>query len=211
MIRSSFISFVFILGGGCLWADFDDPKMSAYYTREVLPLPAGEVMEPGSIALLPNDRLLVGTRRGELWICEGAYGDDLSKVTWTKYFDGMHEPLGMFWKEGALHYTDREQYGRLIDRNGDNQPDVVETISAPWGINGNYHEYAFGTTPDPQGNVYVTLCLTGSFTASSNWRGWVLKIAPDGSWSPYTSDVRSPGAIGYDSEGNIYYLSLIHI
>ena len=50
-----------------------------------------------------------------------------------------------------MHYTDREQYGRLIDRNGDNQPDVVETISAPWGINGNYHEYAFGTTPDPQG------------------------------------------------------------
>ena len=28
--------------------------MSAYYTREVLPLPAGEVMEPGSIALLPD-------------------------------------------------------------------------------------------------------------------------------------------------------------
>ena len=28
----------------------------------------------------------------------------------------------MFWKEGALHYTDREQYGRLIDRNGDSQP-----------------------------------------------------------------------------------------
>ena len=76
-------------------------------------------MEPGSIALLPDDRVLVGTRRGELWICEGAYGDDLSKVTWKKYFDGMHEPLGMFWKEGALHYTDREQYGRLIDRNGD--------------------------------------------------------------------------------------------
>jgi len=205
MIRLSFISFVFILAGVCLWANFEDPKMSAYYTREVLPLPAGEVMEPGSIALLPDDRVLVGTRRGELWICEGAYGDDLSKVTWTKYFDGMHEPLGMFWKEGALHYTDREQYGRLIDRNRDNQPDVVETISAPWGINGNYHEYAFGTTPDPQGNVYVTLCLTGSFSAHSNWRGWVLKIEPDGSWSPYASGVRSPGGIGYDSEGNIYY------
>ena len=74
MIRSSFISFVFILAGVCLWADFEDPKMSAYYNREVLPLPAGEVMEPGSIALLPDDRVLVGTRRGELWICEGPTG-----------------------------------------------------------------------------------------------------------------------------------------
>ena len=92
MIRSSFSSFVFILAGVCLWADFEDTKMSAYYNREVLPLPEGEVMEPGSIALLPDDRVLVGTRRGELWICEGAYGNDLSKVTWTKYFDGMHEP-----------------------------------------------------------------------------------------------------------------------
>lgn len=205
MIRSSFIFFALIFAGVCLWADFEDPRMSDYYSREVLPLPAGEVIEPGSIALLPDDRVLVGTRRGELWICEGAYGDDLSKVTWKKYFDGMHEPLGMFWKEGALHYTDREQYGRLIDRNGDDHPDVVETISAPWGINGNYHEYAFGTTPDPQGNVYVTLCLTGSFSAHSNWRGWVLKLAPDGSWSPYASGVRSPGGIGYDSVGNIYY------
>ena len=110
MIRLSILSLVFILAWVCLWADFEDPKMSSYYSREVLPLPEGEVMEPGSIALLPNDRVLVGTRRGELWICEGAHGDDLSKVTWKKYFDGMHEPLGMFWKDDALHYTDREQY-----------------------------------------------------------------------------------------------------
>ena len=199
-----------LLGAVTAWANkFNneaiDPHMSKYYLREEIPMPKDVVFEPGSIALLPDQRIAVGTRRGEVWICEGAYGDDLSKVTWTPYFKGLHEPLGMYWQDGALYYTDREQFGRLVDRNGDDRPDWVETISAPWGLTGNYHEYAFGTTPDPQGNVFVTLCLTGSFTASAQWRGWVMKIAADGTATPYASGVRSPGGIGYDAEGNLYY------
>ena len=53
-----------------------------FYTREEIPLPPGEVMEIGSIALMPDQQIAVTTRRGDLWICSGAYGDDLKKVTW---------------------------------------------------------------------------------------------------------------------------------
>jgi len=205
-----FLFTLLLLGAVSAWANkFNnqplDPRMSKYYLREEIPMPKDVVFEPGSIALLPDQRIAVGTRRGEVWICEGAYGEDLSKVTWTPYFKGLHEPLGMYWQDGALYYTDREQFGRLVDRNGDDRPDWVETISAPWGLTGNYHEYAFGTTPDPQGNIFVTLCLTGSFNAQAQWRGWVMKIAADGTATPYASGVRSPGGIGYDAEGNLYY------
>jgi hypothetical protein len=127
-----------LLGAVTAWANkFNnealDQEMSRYYLREEIPMPKDVVFEPGSIALLPDQRIAVGTRRGEVWICEGAYGDDLSKVSWTPYFEGLHEPLGMYWQDGALYYTDREQVGRMVDRNGDDRPDWVETISAPWG------------------------------------------------------------------------------
>ncbi|MBU6328286.1 MAG: hypothetical protein KGQ89_11690, partial [Verrucomicrobia bacterium] len=60
------------------------PQQSDYYTRQEIPLPPGEVMEIGSIALLPAQKIAVATRRGDVWICDGAYGDDLTKVTWKK-------------------------------------------------------------------------------------------------------------------------------
>ncbi len=182
-----------------------DPLMAEYYDRQEIPLPKGEVMEIGSIALMPEQRVAVSTRRGDIWICDGAYGDDLSQVSWTLYYRGLHEPLGMFWQAGSLFVSDREQFCKLTDKNGDDRADVVETITDDWGLNGNYHEYAFGSTPDKDGNVWVVLCLTGSSKAETQWRGWCMKITPEGDAIPTVSGIRSPGGIGYDAEGHIYY------
>jgi len=137
-----------------------DEQMQEYYKREEIPLPKGEVMEIGSIALMPNKRIAVATRRGDIWICDGAYGDDLTKVKWTLHFRSLHEPLGMFWRKGSLHFTDREQFGKLTDKNGDGRADEVKTIADGWGMTGDYHEYAFGSEPDKNGNVWIPLCLT---------------------------------------------------
>ncbi|MGB0775207.1 MAG: substrate-binding domain-containing protein, partial [Akkermansiaceae bacterium] len=182
-----------------------DKQQSAYYHREVIPLPAGETMEISSIALLPNKKIAVGTRRGDVWICTGAYAADLSQVKWTLYHRGLHEPLGMFYKNGWIHYTDRGGHGRMKDTNNDDRMDVLEVINNEWGINSDYHEYAFGSTPDKQGNVWATLCLTGSFHARSQWRGWVVRITPDGKMIPTASGVRSPGGIGFNAAGDTFY------
>jgi glucose/arabinose dehydrogenase len=128
-------------------------------------------MEIGSIAIMPGDKVAVTTRRGDLWICEGAYGADLSQVKWTRFAHGLHEPLGMYWKDGSLYLTQRPEFSRLQDTDGDGSADVFETINSDWGINGDYHEYAFGTSPDKNGDVWITLCLTGSAGAASDWRG----------------------------------------
>src|SRR4051812_48251449 len=55
--------------------------------------------------------------------------------------------------------------------NKDGRADVFETVSDFWAIGGDYHEYAFGSKMDPQGNIWVALCLTGSFTSDNPWRG----------------------------------------
>jgi len=182
-------------------------QQSDFYIREEIPLPPGEVMEIGSIALMPEEKVAVTTRRGDLWICSGAYGDDLSKVTWKKFAYGLHEPLGMHYQDGSFLLTQRPEYSRISDRDGDGAADFFETISSGWGINGNYHEYAFGTPPDKNGDVWVVLCLTGSSKASSDspWRGWAVRITPDGKMIPTCSGIRSPGGIGFNPEGDVFY------
>lgn len=184
---------------------FSQQKQEDFYLREEVPLPPGEIMEIGSIALMPDQRVAVTTRRGDLWICTGAYADDLSKVQWSKFAHGLHEPLGMYYKDGSLYLTQRPELTRLKDSSGDGIADVFETINSDWGINGDYHEYAFGTPPDKNGDVWITLCLTGSGGAASNWRGWTVRITPEGEMIPTCSGIRSPGGIGFNSAGDTFY------
>jgi hypothetical protein len=181
------------------------PQQSDFYLREEIPLPAGEVMEIGSVALLPGQKIAVVTRRGDIWICDGAYGADLSKVTWKKFAQGQHEPFGMFWKDGWLWMTQRPEVSRIKDTDGDGIADAFETICSEWGINGDYHEYAFGTEPDKEGNIWITLCLTGSGGAASNWRGWCVRVTPDGKMIPTCSGIRSPGGMGFNAKGDVFY------
>ena len=181
------------------------PSQEAFYLREEIPLPKGEVMEIGSIALMPDKKVAVTTRRGDLWICEGAYEEDLSKVKWTVAHRGLHEPLGMFYKDGSLILTQRPEVSKLTDTDKDGKIDSFETVCADWGINGDYHEYAFGSPADKDGNVWVVLCLTGSFNANSPWRGWCVRVTPDGEMIPTCSGIRSPGGIGFNAAGDTFY------
>ncbi len=175
------------------------------YTREEIPLPKGEVMEIGSIALMPGEKVAVGTRRGDVWICEGAYDDDLSQVKWTKFATGLHEPFGMDFQDDSLYLTQRPELTRLRDMDKDGVADLYETVTQDWGINGDYHEYAFGSTPDREGNRWVLLCLTGSSGAGSDFRGWCMRVTPDGQTIPTAYGIRSPGGIGFNKEGDAFY------
>lgn len=176
-----------------------------YYLRQQIPTPPGEILELGSIALLPDKQIAVSSRRGDIWICKGAYDDDLTKVTWQKFASGLHEPFGMFWKNGSIFLTQRPEVSRLQDTNADGIADTYETICDKWGINGDYHEYAFGSPPDKDGNIWVVLCLTGSASADSDWRGWCMRITPKGEMIPTCSGIRSPGGIGFNAEGEAFY------
>lgn len=178
-----------------------------YYQTEAIPLPEGEVMELGSIALLPEKRVAVASRRGDVWICEGAYGDDLSAVKWTKFAEGIHEPFGMFWREGWLYLTQRPEITKIRDIDGDWRADEFVTVATPWGINGDYHEYTFGSDPDKDGNIWTAICLTGSGGAAddSPFRGWGFRTSLDGKSIPTVTGIRSPGGIGFNAEGDTFY------
>jgi hypothetical protein len=53
-----------------------DPVESDFYTTTTFSTPSDTAMEVGSIELLPNNALALGTRRGEIWVVENAQGID---------------------------------------------------------------------------------------------------------------------------------------
>lgn len=176
-----------------------------YYKMIRYDIPQGEVIEPGAIELLPNGKVAIGTRRGEIWIVENAYDLDQSKANWTRFAHGLHEILGLAQKDGWLYVTHRPDVSRIKDTNGDGKADLFEVVTDGWEVNGDYHEYAFGSRFDKSGKLWFTLCLTGSFNSSSKFRGWAGYVTGDGKFVPTTSGVRSPGGIGFDADENVFY------
>src|SRR5262249_34224129 len=159
--------------------------------------PKGEVLEVGALEMMPDGRLAVGTRRGEIWMVHHPLGQDPAKeAKFTRYAQGLHEILGLSYRGGWLYVTQRPERTRVKDTRGTGRADVFETVADPWEISGDYHEYAFGSKFDKDGNMYVTLCLTGSFTSDVKFRGWCLRISEDGKVTPWCSGLRSPGGVG---------------
>lgn len=197
----------FILTASLLSTALADPQQAEFYLREEIPLPEGEVMELGGIAIMPDQKVAVSSRRGDVWVCEGAYEKDLSKVKWTLFARGLHEPLGMFYRDGSLYLTQRPEITKLTDTDGDGRADLFETVTQHWGIDGDYHEYNFGSDPDPKGDIWVVHCLTGSGNASdkSPWRGWCYRYNLDGTATATCPGIRSPGGIGFNESGDAFY------
>ncbi|MEI7684190.1 MAG: hypothetical protein WCL32_04130 [Planctomycetota bacterium] len=167
--------------------------------------PAGEVLEVGAIEMMPDGKVAIGTRRGEIWMIDNAFDADPKKAKFTRFAHGMHEILGLAQRGGWLYVTHRPDVSRIKDTNGDGKADLFEVVSDGWEINGDYHEYAFGSRFDAKGRIWFALCLTGSFDSSSKYRGWAGYIGEDGKFVPTTSGVRSPGGIGFNAQGDVFY------
>lgn len=192
------------------------------YSVEKVKTPENCVMEVGAMRFIPGadgqpNRLAVSTRRGEVWMLTDPDGD-IGEPTWTRYAHGLHEVLGLAWKDGSLYVTQRPDVSKLTDTDGDGKADTFDVYADGWGISGDYHEYAFGTDFLPEGTPYageiwMGLCLTGSFSSQVPFRGWGMRVVPEqdgrqsayGKALPITSGVRSPGGIAFNSAGDVFY------
>jgi hypothetical protein len=163
------------------------------------------VLEGGAIEELPDKRIAVATRRGDIYIVENAFSDPVKDVEFKLFASGLHEVLGLAYRDGSIYATQRCEVTRIKDTNGDGRANLFETVSDGWEINGDYHEYAFGSRFDKDGNIWVVLCLTGSFNSNNKFRGWCVRITPDGKTIPTCSGIRSPGGIGMNAEGDMFY------
>jgi len=173
-----------------------------YWRRTALPIPEGIVLEVSGILSVPGERLLVCTRRGELWWVDGAY-DETPKPRFSLFASGLHEPLGLTAAPGGgVYVVQRQEITHIEDRDGDGRADQFRTVyRIP--ISGNYHEYAFGPVLAPNGNLRVTLNVAFGAPNQSPvpWRGWMLEVAPDGRMTPIAAGLRSPADLFLTSKG----------
>ncbi|HKO82123.1 MAG TPA: hypothetical protein VJU78_17065, partial [Chitinophagaceae bacterium] len=167
--------------------------------------PEGTLLEVGGLCTLPNGDLAVTTRRGDVYIVENPTS---RSPRFRKFASGLHEVLGIVYKNGALYCVQRGELTKLIDKNMDGKADVFETIYS-WPLSGNYHEYSFGPKIAPDGSFFVTLNLGFPDdwwhpTSMVPWRGWALRIQEDGTMEPWAAGLRSPCGISM-IDGELYY------
>ena len=207
---------VYVLVGLLCWSCSESPQIGDsmdhspdeekyYYQLVTLPIPEEVLLEVGGLDVLNDGRPAVATRRGEVWLVDGVYEANPSP-TYHLFAQGLHEPLGLLAKDGAIYTAQRGELTRLVDEDGDEQADLYETVYA-WPLTGNYHEYSYGPLELPNGNLFVSLNLAwvGYGASPAKWRGWALEISPNGEMRPMAVGFRSPAGIGITSSGDIFY------
>ena len=107
---------------------------------------------------------------------------DATDYGWRGMYDSgpdvVDEVFGLGYRDGAFFVTQQAEVTRITDRDGDGRADRFETLSDVWGFR-HYHEFAFGSKPDKEGNIWVALCLSESYRSKVPFRGWCLKVTPD--------------------------------
>jgi azurin len=206
-IKQTFLLIVFLIGGASYITAQSSASIikeeSKYYKIIDVPIPDDVILEVGGLALTDEDELGVSTRRGEVWLINKPYG---SNPTYSRYAHGLHEALGLAYKDNGFYLTQRAELTRLEDVDRDGKADFYKTIYS-WPLSGNYHDYSYGPKFMDNGDMVVTLNLgwTGYGNSLVKWRGWMLKITPEGEMTPFATGLRSPAGFDINSEGDIFY------
>lgn len=210
MKHSTTVLHIVLLGASCLAADIPPPA----YTITPHAIPEGIKLEASGLALMPDGRLAVASRRGEVWIIDHPQADPSKpeQAGFHRFASGMHEVLGLDWHDGALYAAQRSEVTRLRDTDGDDVADEYLTAAKGWGVSGNYHEYAYGPVFDPRGTMWIALNATmgapvkmpGQRATEFPWRGWAMTMQPGGRLEPLCAGLRSPSGIGLNAEGDVF-------
>jgi len=175
-----------------------------YYPIVNLPIPKNTVIEAGVFTVLPDNRVAVGTRYGEIYLIDGI-DDKKPNPNFELFATGLDEIFGLSYRNKAFYVTQSCELTRVSDSKNKGKADRFETISDAWGY-ANYHEYAFGSKFDAVGNLFVTLGLSQSYESHALFRGFVLKVSPDGKTTAFASGLRSPAGVGMDEHGALFYV-----
>lgn len=177
----------------------------AYYRLETIATPEGVAFEVSGMARLPDGRMAVAIRKGEIWIISNAA--DAKDLQFERFASGLHEPMGLAWRDGSLFCAQRGELTRISDRDGNGVADEYLAFASGWGATGAYHEYDYGPVFDADGAAWLTLNSSMGKAIDARdraWRGWSLKVSPDGQWRPVSGGLRSPSGLGVNLQGDVF-------
>ena len=183
--------------------------LPAGYSLETVDIPDTE-LEVGGLNVQSDDTLLTCTRQGELWELDPSSGE------WTLKTESLHQTLGIWTEDDSedIWVMQKPELTRLVDETDDPLIDRYDTVCDDFGISGDYHEFAFGPVRDSEGNFHLNLNLgaeggygpcTGVMQYSAPYRGYHVKVTPDGEFIPYANGLRSPTGIGINGDDEVFY------
>jgi len=180
-----------------------------YYPLVTVEAPANADLEVGGLSYTEDDKLAVSTRKGDVWIIENPHEEEEQAARFSRFATGMHEPLGLTHRDGSYYLAQRGELTRLQDTSGNGKADIYETVYA-WPLSAHYHEYSYGPKITEGGSMFVTTNV--AFGAREwwrgesrvPWRGWTLKISPEGVMEPWAVGMRSPAGLGL-VDGELFY------
>lgn len=184
----------------------ESPQEEDFFKIMKVSSPEGTLLEVGGLAVMPNGNLGVATRRGDIFVVENPTS---AKPYFRKFASGLHEVLGLAYKDGAFYCAQRGELTKLVDTDMDGKADIFETIYA-WPLSGHYHEYSFGPKIAPDGSFFVSANVAFGdeewWRGESRvpWRGWMMKISEDGQMEPWATGLRSPAGLGM-IDGELFY------
>ena len=193
---------------------------TASRSKQWRPAPGGLALEVSGLEVMDNRRVAVAIRKGEVWILDGVYEDPPANVKYTQFATALHEPLGLLKVGDALYTAQRSELTRIRDSDQDGVADEYLSVARGWGVTGHYHEYAYGPKKDRDGNLWITLNIGLGLRGEQlrrtiqepelgyrqgRWRGWGMKLTPDGKLLPVCAGMRSPSGIGMNATGDMFY------
>ena len=168
------------------------------------------LFEPTGFSFVEDGTLFVSTRTGQIW--------RLLNGVWTRFAEGLHETLGVrVAANGRDVYTmQKPELTLLEDTDGDGRADVYRSVANCFRFTGNYHEFAYGPVRNTAGDLFFSTGLaasghheakeskTGQMSSPLGYRGWVMKVDPQGNLLPFASGLRSPAGIGMNADDELF-------
>ncbi len=181
------------------------------YQVSTVPLPPGTPLQTTGLAVTPRGEVFIASREGEVWK-RGLDG------RWQLFAEGQHEPCGLRWEEktGELWISAKPELTAMKDVDGDGRADSFRTITAEWGLSGNYCEFQHGPEVGPDGSIYGTLNLghdsykavhgTCMTAGPGLKRGTAFRLTPEGKYETFAWGLRSPAGTGMTPDGHFLFL-----
>jgi azurin len=200
---------VFLFLTACFSSSYAQSKIKTeddYYRIVTVPIPQNVELEVGGMAVMPDGKLAVCTRKGEVWSISNPYMYNNSLPVFKRFASGLHEPLGLAFIKNNLWATQRGEVTILHDDDNNGVADKYEAFYK-FPLSGNYHQYSYGPVQLPDGDMIFTLNVDwiGKGGSLSKWRGWMLKINPEGKMTPFATGLRSPAGFLALRNGDIFF------
>ena len=208
------------------------PSTRAGYHIENVPYPAELQGGISAVTFTPAGSLVVATRHGEIWIRSPGKDPKTAWRRFTSGLDEPMGLIAD--SETVIHVAHRPEVLRATDTDGDGRADRFDSLGGKWGLAQNYHEFFFGLARDQSGNFYGSPSLDSTVTANAAhkaaypnlpyrgdrdfahvldptghrsegpWRGWVMRITPDGKLEPVASGFRQTNGLAFSPEGDLF-------